>query len=181
MIGSLSATAPLSARREAQQAFIQAHERMVFAVAGRMLRPRGLGAYVEDVAQEAFLKALRAAPRLRPQSNESAWLLTIVSRLCIDLMRRQARRRHAAPHLPARVSSLDPERRAMSTELSAHLEAALGGLPPDQHAVLVLRVFEDMDYAQIAASLGLRVGTVKSRLSRARAALRAHLKAVGHG
>lgn len=179
MIAFLSANEPLNVDRQA--AFVRAHERAVFAVASRMLRPRGLGAHVEDIAQEAFIRALRAAPRLQAQSNESAWLLTIVSRLCIDLMRRQSRRRKAAPHLPMRAIALDPERRVMTAQLSADLEAALGMLPPDQHAVLVLRVFEDMDYAQIASSLNLRVGTVKSRLSRARAALRAQLKAVGHG
>lgn len=162
------------------RAFVHAHQRRVLAVASRMLRPRGLGASVEDVAQETFLRAFKALPRLPATSNVSGYLITICSRLCIDRMRAQGRQRRAFLKIAPAPVVPSPDAAYRGQELSTTLEAALGRLSPEQHAVLVLRVFHDLDYPDIASSLGIRLGTVKSRLSRARAVLRAAIEEGEH-
>jgi RNA polymerase sigma-70 factor (ECF subfamily) len=70
----------------------------------------------------------------------------------------------------------DPEKQASERELGRRVEAAIAALPPDQRAVLVLRAYSDLDYPEIARALEIEEGTVKSRLNRARAALKELLR-----
>lgn len=160
--------------RRACRALVECYQHRVFALAGRMLRPHGLDAGIEDAAQETFLRVFRHLGRFRPggAARLSTWILTIATRLCIDRLR--ARRPTTAiddaPPLPGPA-------RADGAPIGAGLEAAIAALPPDWQAVFVLRVGHELDYGEIAEALDIPVGTVRSRLSRARARLRDALAA----
>ncbi|MCA9669412.1 MAG: sigma-70 family RNA polymerase sigma factor [Myxococcales bacterium] len=167
--------------RLAQTALVERHAARVYALVGRLMA--GHAAQVDDVAQEALLKALRALPRFDPAgpARLSTWLLTIATRCAIDALRRQ--RDNIVPlHGSAAAADVsapaadDPEHRTAHKQLGRRVEAAMAALPDDQRAVLVLRAYHDLDYDEIAAALDIERGTVKSRLSRARSALRAVLE-----
>ena len=152
---------------------VRQHERMVFAVVGRMLAGRQDD--VSDVAQEAFLKVIRHLPRFDPSgpATLSTWILTIATRTAIDALRRKRPGQEDEAVLGAlEAAGAGPDEVAGGRQLEARLTAAMAGLPADQRAVLVLRVFHDLDYPEIAEALAIEEGTVKSRLSRARTALR---------
>lgn len=150
----------------------------VFALVARMLGQREAA---EDVTQEAFVAAWRHLGTFRGGSFKS-WLFTIAANRARDELRRGVRRPttslDAARDDPDRAD-LDPPDRdptpegvAEQGEMRAALEAALRELPDDWREVVVLSDIHGMDYAEIAQATGVAVGTVKSRLSRARARLR---------
>lgn len=158
----------------AGRALVEMYQRRVFALVGRMLQPRGLGTQVEDVAQDTFLRAFQALSRFRPDGRArlSTWLLTIATRRCIDVIRRSGRETswEAAPVLTV---APDADRGLVG---SALLEA-VGRVPVDYQAAFVLRACHELEYAEIAAALGVELGTVKSRIARARQKLRTVLAA----
>lgn len=160
--------------RAAQAAVLEAQAAPVYALAGRMLA--GRRELVEDAAQEALLRVLRGLPRFDPRgpARLSTWVLTIATRVCLDQLRRRGREPLPLDALAAEpaASGASPERASAGRDLARRVEAAAASLPDDQRAVLVLRAYHDLDYDEIAAALGIEEGTVKSRLSRARAALR---------
>ena len=129
---------------------------------------------VEDLTQETFVRVLRALPKFDPSgpASLSTWILTIATRLTLNELRRPE---------PATLDSdmmMSRERADESAErrrLGNAIAAGVAALPDAQRAVLVLREYHDLDYQEIADVLELDVGTVKSRLSRARVALREHL------
>jgi RNA polymerase sigma-70 factor (ECF subfamily) len=141
------------------RALVERYQRPVFALISRMI---GHGPAVEDLAQETFLKAFRALGRFDPAgpARLSSWLLTIAARLAID----HARRREPAP-MPLHA-------RTGSAELRSALEKAVESLPADFRAAFLLREAHGFSTAEVAQALGIEEGTVKSRLSRAREALR---------
>src|ERR1041385_3475513 len=129
---------------------------------------------VEDLTQETFVRLLRALPKFDPSgpASLSTWILTIATRLTLNELRRPE---------PATLDSdmmMSRERADESAErrrLGDAIAAGVAALPDAQRAVLVLREYHDLDYQEIADVLELDVGTVKSRLSRARVALGEHL------
>src|ERR1041385_2215371 len=131
---------------------------------------------VEDLTQETFVRVLRALPKFDPSgpASLSTWILTIATRLTLKALRRPE---------PATLDSdmmMSRERADESAErrrLGNAIAAGVAALPDAQRAVLVLREYHDLDYGEIAAALEIDLGTVKSRLARARAALRVHLEA----
>lgn len=133
----------------------------------------------DDVVQEAILRAFRGFDGLRG-TDAKGWLLAIV-RNCHATAMRQQQRRGAVP-LPEEHYSADshamvaadpgPEAATISHDNARMLGRLLAKLPEDQREVLVLREVEDMDYRQIASIVGTPIGTVMSRLARARAALK---------
>jgi RNA polymerase sigma factor (sigma-70 family) len=132
----------------------------------------------DDVVQEATLRAYRSFDDLR-DADGKAWLLTIV-RNCHLTASKQQQRRNLVP-LPEEheeqgsemvASTPDPESAAIQRDHQRMLERVMSCLPQEQCEVLVFREIEDMDYREIAAVTCLPLGTVMSRLSRARAALR---------
>jgi RNA polymerase sigma-70 factor, ECF subfamily len=128
---------------------------------------------VEDLVQETFVRVLRALPRFDPAgpAKLSTWMLTIATRLALNELRRpEASAIGDEPEATDRADAELDRRR-----LGAAIATGVAALPDGQRAVLVLREYHDLDYAEIADVLELDVGTVKSRLSRARAALRDHL------
>lgn len=159
-------------QRQATRALVETYERRVFALVGRMLRPHGLDGWIEDVAQETFLRVFRHLDRYRPDAGArlSTWILTIATRLCIDRLRR--RRTGDTPLDDAPLIALSGELRADRAPIGGGLERAIAALPPDWQAVFVLRVGHDLDYGEIADALDIPIGTVRSRLSRARGRLR---------
>ena len=155
----------------AQALLIERYGRQVYALVGRMMA--GRGHVVDDLAQDTMIKVLTNLHRYDPAgpAKLSTWILTVATRTCIDGLR-QARPSVSLDAIDAMRSSEDLERRAGQRELTRQVVEAMAELPADQRAVLVLRAYHDFDYAEIAEALGVEEGTVKSRLGRARAALR---------
>jgi RNA polymerase sigma-70 factor (ECF subfamily) len=166
--------------RAACRALVRRYERPVFALLSRLLGQRA--GLTEDLAQETFLRAFAALPRFDPRgpARLSTWILTIAGRLCVDELRR-----HAPTHEPllAALDTAAPGRADEHTHrrrLAAAIDQALAGLSPEYRVAFVLREFHELEYPEIAAALQIDRGTVKSRLSRARAALRLALAEVRH-
>lgn len=140
----------------------------------------------EEVAQEVFLGLHRSLPTLEPRARLSTLLFGIARNLSLNVIRngkRRGRGRMVSLEAAAveHAGGVTPDRHAQASELGALLEAALLRLPEDQREVLLLREFEHMDYGEIAETVGCPVGTVRSRLARARESLRRELEAWDHG
>lgn len=159
--------------RDACEALIVRYEGPVFAVLSRMLIPKGRAGLVADLAQETFLRVLRGLPRFAAEgpARLSTWILTIATRVALDELRRARLVTEDIEAVHA-ISDHSGERRAEEGAMRAAIVRALGTLEPIHQAVLVLREYHDLDYAEIADALQIDVGTVKSRLARARQALR---------
>jgi RNA polymerase sigma-70 factor (ECF subfamily) len=157
----------------ALSALVRHYQRPVYALVARLLVGRRAEA-LDDVAQEAFIRVCRGLPRFAPDGSArlSTWILTVATRTCLNVLRDGRRAEALAPAAAGDVSAGDPEQAAAERERRRRVEAAMAALPEEMRAVLVLRAYHDFDYDEIAAALGLEIGTVKSRLGRARAALR---------
>jgi RNA polymerase sigma-70 factor (ECF subfamily) len=155
---------------------VMTYQHRVFGVALRMLGNR---AEAEDVAQEAFVRAHRALGAFRGDAKLSTWLYSITSRLCLNRLasgeRRMARRGEDAL---LRLSDAGPRPDAAleRRELETALGRAIAELPEDRRIVVVLRDIEGLSYEEIAQVLELELGTVRSRLHRARAELKEKLE-----
>jgi RNA polymerase sigma-70 factor (ECF subfamily) len=168
----------------ASRALVEMYQVRVFALVSRMLAGRGR-ATIEDAAQDTFLHVFRqlGAFDAAGPARLSTWILTIAARRAIDELRRQ--RPTLLPELERAPEGRAGERtgeradeRAIRRELAAAIEAALRELSPELRAAFLLREYHGLEYAEIAAALAIDLGTVKSRLSRARAALRERLAEV---
>jgi len=135
----------------------------------------------DDLAQETFVRAYGALARFRADEPLYPWLSRIATNLAFSLFRKR-RRRPETPLEPLIEAGQqwstgeDPAEDVGRRERGRHLEEAFGQLKPEHQAVLVLRVVEDLSYEEIASTLRVPVGTVMSRLSRARTELRALIK-----
>jgi RNA polymerase sigma-70 factor (ECF subfamily) len=162
----------------ARRDLVERYQVPVFALLSRMLRTRDRAA-VEDLAQETFLRVFVALPRFEPKgpARLSTWVLKIASNLAIDELRK---RRPETVAVDASAVQIPAEARADAQAerrlLAAVLERAVDELPPEFRAAFVLREVHQLEYAEIASTLELDLGTVKSRLSRARKRLRVLLK-----
>lgn len=131
-------------------------------------------AEAEDLAQEAFLRILDAAPRYSPTGTLRSYLYRVLTRLCLD--HRRGRRPALAGPFPTELDDAPtPPQRAEEVEREAAIQEALDALPPDYRVVVVLRYFEAMSGAAIAESMGRTVKGVERLLARAKAALEARL------
>lgn len=162
--------------------FVRHHAGTVHRVLARMIV--GIDPVdLDDLAQVTFLKAHRALPRYERRSARSlqAWLVTIATRVALDVLR--AGRQVEVPYIDDRTASAAAGTDALAgaRELGAALAAAVARLSPERRAVFVLYEYEGLDYGEIAQTLEIDRGTVKSRLSRARAQLRKHLRRQGYG
>ncbi len=161
---------------------VAAYQSQVYNTAYRILGDPDAAA---DAAQEAFISAYRSIGGFRGGSFK-AWLLRIVTNACYDQFRH--RQRHPTSSLDALLvtddeppelpgGSENPEERALRREVRAQIQEALLTLPPDQRTVVVLSDVQGMSYEEIAEITQTNLGTVKSRLSRAREQLRIILSA----
>jgi RNA polymerase sigma factor (sigma-70 family) len=161
---------------------IEIYERPVYNLCFRMLSSEQAA---EDAAQEAFISAFRSVASFRGGSFRS-WLFRIASNACYDEMRRRRSRParsldvptdedHRQIDVPSEMQGLDEH--VQNAELREALREALMGLPPDQRLVIVLRDVHGMDYDEIAEVTDTNLGTVKSRINRARSRLRTALRA----
>lgn len=149
------------------------HYPAAWRVAARLARDAGRAA---DLVQATFLKVLERAADYRPEGKFPAWLRVVMTRLAIDEARRARPEPVAAPEVAAPPST-DPAVRAEAADLAARLARALGALPGDQRAALVLRAYEGLSYAAVAAALDTTPKAVEMLLRRARTAL---LVELGH-
>ena len=163
---------------DASRAFVRRYERAVFALLSRMLGLAGQKALVEDLAQETFLRAFRALPTFRKEgpARLSTWLLTIATRLALDALR--ASRPPLEPLELARdvTGHSRADERAERRDAAMAITRAVEALPPEYRAAFLLREVHGLAYEDVARALDIEVGTVKSRLARARAALREALE-----
>jgi RNA polymerase sigma-70 factor (ECF subfamily) len=161
------------------------HQRMVFQLSLHLL---GDQQEAQDLTQEVFLKVFRMLPQFRGQSTLRTWIYRIVVNQASNRQRWWRRRRksqqvaleeHAATHgeLPEVRNFAMPDRVLQQREVAGRVWGALDALPFDQRAVIVLREIDGLSYEEIATSLSVAVGTVKSRLARARESLRLALGA----
>ena len=143
------------------------------ALAHRTAYLLGAGAHAEDVVQEAFVKGYRALKAFRPDSSFRPWLLRIVANETHNL-HRSIRRRSALELRVAEdpVDRRDPETAAVDGAARRSLLSAVRALPEKDALVVTCRYFLELSEAETAQLLGVPVGTVKSRLSRALARLR---------
>ena len=125
--------------------------------------------HADDCFQETFLAALRAYPRLRPDSNLRAWVLTIATRKAIDHARGRARRPVPVAEVPDRAS-------AAAADGQPEVWEAVRALPPMQRAALVHRYVLDLPYAEIAEALGTSEEAARANAYEGRKKLRAALE-----
>ncbi len=169
---------------DAFNSLVLAYQGQVYGVCLRML---GAPQPAEDATQEAFVAAYRAVSRFR-RGNFRAWLMRIAANACYDELRRRRSRpqtpldasgddEHPAAELPASDEPL--EQRAERMELAGRLREGLASLQPDQRLAVILRDVQGFAYEEVAEATDASLGTVKSRISRGRAALRDFLLARG--
>jgi RNA polymerase sigma-70 factor (ECF subfamily) len=144
----------------------------------------------EDVTQEVFLKAFRNIRNYDGRAAFATWLFKIASNLCVDRARRRKRKAEpislnesfAASMLVPSDFRWNPEQLAVASEMKAALETAIEAMSDKLKPVLLLHDLEGMEYQQIADTLGIPLGTVKSRLFLARGHLQAALEPfIGRG
>jgi RNA polymerase sigma-70 factor (ECF subfamily) len=161
---------------------VAAHQRMVYTLALHLLQDRDEAL---DLSQEVFLRVFRTLSSFRGQSSLRTWIYRIVVNQARN-RQRWWRRRHRSSqvsldeHLQQfgdveSKTELLPDRLLASKETASRIWRALEHLPFDQRTALILREVDGLRYDEIAFSLGVAVGTVKSRLTRARQALREEL------
>jgi RNA polymerase sigma-70 factor, ECF subfamily len=168
----------------AQRGDVDAYEELVRAYQGIAFRTAyvlaGSAADAEEAAQDAFVKAYRALWRFRAGAPFKPWLLRIVANEARN-RRRSAGRRTAlalrAAQVPSGEAAPSPEAALIDAERREQLIAALDRLGESDREAIACRYFLDLSEAETAAALGLRRGTVKSRLSRALDRLRTELEA----
>lgn len=130
-------------------------------------------AVAEDVVQEAFVKLWNTPPD-GPEQVVPSWLKRVVVNLSINHLRRRKNTESLPEFSEDRALRHDepPERQIDLTDNMRRLESALGRLPDDKRAILVMKVYDEMSYEEIAKAMDIPIGTVMSRLNRARAALK---------
>jgi RNA polymerase sigma-70 factor (ECF subfamily) len=162
----------LRARQGDRAAFgllVRRHQRRIHGLGVRLLRDRD---DADDLVQETFVRAWRALERFDPERPLLPWLYRIATNRAMSLL--EIRRRRPAEELTEAVADPGPspqedaERRRLHREVRREVDR----LPEEQRVVLILRAAEDLSYREIAEVLGVPIGTVMSRLSRARETLR---------
>ena len=142
------------------EALLARHEARVFGLAYRILGNR---ADALDATQDVFLTVFRRAASFRHQSAFSTWLYRLTTNACHDIGRRKARTPVPVEELPAHAGGLESQ-----TDTRLVVEQALRALPEEQRVPIVMRDLYGMSYEEIAQSLTVATGTIKSRIARGR-------------
>ncbi len=140
----------------------------------------------EDVVQETFIKAYRALGRYRGEAAFSSWLYRIAINSAKTAIARRARHAGLFPMdftddsnpFPAALDLATPETLALTEEICAAVDAAMDALPDEQREAILLREFQGLSYSQVALAMACPIGTVRSRVSRARDAVDHRLRRV---
>lgn len=170
-------------------ALVRRYQHKVVKLVMRYVRD---SAEAEDIAQEAFIKAYRALPRFRGDSAFYTWLYRIAINTAKNTLAARARspieyqldrpEGEDGPDLQSRMKdTATPEALAMTDEIRETVNAAIERLPEDLRTAIVLRELEGLSYEEIAAAMECPVGTVRSRIFRAREAIDARLREVFDG
>ena len=129
----------------------------------------------EDAAQDAFLKAYQALPKFQPEASLYTWLYRIAANTCLDYRKKPVFESLFGDSgdgerlVHDRASDApSPEKLYESMQMDQALQAGLGKLSPKLRAIIILKEIEELSYAEIADSLEISIGTVKSRIARAR-------------
>ena len=174
-------------RESAFRELIRRYERPVFSLIFRMVRDRETA---EDLSQETFIKVLNHVDKYRPEFKLSSWLFKIANNVAIDHMRKRQLETvsmdgspHARSQAETEATSFDVEARQEtaleeleSKELGSAIERAIATLRPEYRSCIMLRHVEGRSYEEIAATLDLPLGTVKTYIHRARHELRRALE-----
>ncbi len=176
-------------REAAYRELVRRYERPVFSLIFRMVRDREVS---EDLAQDTFIKVLNHIDKYRPEFKLSSWLFKIANNVAIDHLRKRQLDTvsidgspHALSAAEVEATSFDVVARQESAleemearELGSAIERAIQRLRPEYRACIMLRHVEGRSYEEIAATLDLPLGTVKTYIHRARHQLRDALDAV---
>ena len=164
---------------DAFNAIVERYQLHVYNLSARIM---GNMASAEDATQETFISAYRAIRRYRGGSFRG-WLLRIATNQCYDMLRAMKRRPADSldeallnPAFQVASSGDSPEQLSIRGELAEQIQRAILTLPEEQRVVIVLIDVQGYSYEETAQAAGASIGTIKSRLSRARARLRDHLK-----
>jgi RNA polymerase sigma-70 factor, ECF subfamily len=155
------------------ESLVTEHWRLIYRIAFRLT---GNQAEADDLTQEAVLEAFRAFPRFQPGTRFDRWIAQIMTHTFIDGARR--RRRHAVvsldePNAPDPVDpAAGPDERASQRELHDVVQRALTSLPPEFRTAVVLVDLEGHSYEDASRIMGTPIGTIRSRLHRARQAMK---------
>lgn len=179
---------------QAWTSLLTRYQDRLFGVCYRMVGDREMAA---DLTQDAMVRIIEGLNTYDGRSKLSTWMIRVTMNVCLSKMRSEKLRRHASLDAPMADGAMmrgqegrpaadrladdrerehNPASSVQRDETRRHVAAALLRLSPEQRAILVLRDSRDLDYEQIAEVLGVPVGTVKSRLFRAREALREALE-----
>ena len=174
-------------REPAFRELVRRYERPVFSLVFRMVRDRELA---EDLSQDAFIKVLNHIDRYSPEFKFSSWLFKIANNVAIDHLRRRriatismdgSPNASTAAEVEASTLDLGDQQESALDELEAKelgssIEVAIGALRPEYRSCIMLRHVEGRSYEEIAATLDLPLGTVKTYIHRARHELRKALE-----
>jgi RNA polymerase sigma-70 factor (ECF subfamily) len=174
-------------REDAFRELVRRYERPVFSLIFRMVRD---SATAEDLAQDTFIKVLNHIDKYRPEFKLSSWLFKIANNVAIDHLRRRqiatismSGSPHAGTASEVEATSFDVASDGESAldemeskELGSAIEKAIARLRPEYRSCILLRHVEDRSYEEIAATLDLPLGTVKTYIHRARQQLRESLE-----
>ncbi len=173
----------LAGDTNAYEALVKEYEKSVYNLALRMMN--GNAEDAADMAQEAFIKAYNSLSGFRGDSKFSVWLYRIVSNVCLDQLRRQSRRPATSlsveneegeeAQLDIPDESMGPEAQLERKLTRESVQRGLQELTEDARQILLLREIQGLSYEEIADALAVEVGTVKSRIFRARKKLCAFL------
>ena len=171
-------------REDAFEELVRLYEKRVYHLALRMC---GNAEDAYEIAQEAFLSVWKGLRFFRGESSFSTWLYRLTSNAAIDFLRRQRRQGADGPSLDDEDTFVEvadpspsPHQQAETLELRQALVQGLNTLSPEHRQVLLLRELQGLSYEEIAACLELDLGTVKSRIARAREKLRKYLLSSGN-
>ena len=167
--------------KAAMEALLLSCEKRVYNIAYRYM---GNEADAWDMAQEALIKIYKNLAAFRAESTFASWVYRLTVNTCLDGLRKRKKTPLLLDNtmeaaLPACEDNDSPEAHALSLESRAHLQKAISALCADHKSVIILRDINGLSYEEVAECLGITMGTVKSRICRARQKLRETLKDLG--
>ena len=175
----------LRVRNGDEEAFASIVEQHASMLVNFMSRYVGCKVTGEDLAQDVFLRVFKAAPRYEPKARFKTWLLTIATNICLNRKRWEKHRNHLSlsptddptqgGHVEVESEVEKPDMAMETEELREKVRLAIADLPEKQRIAILLRRYEQLSYAEIAANLGLSLMAVKSLLNRAKEGLRDRL------